>query len=164
MLKHLINLSLITIALLVSLENAGYTQPLSIATKPEQSITQINNLTSVPSFITEGFNKLCHKQFSIKDAINLFVDHSNPELRKEINPQQIDTMSGVLEGFLGECKGYSVMGSVFLADEIQILFISTEHVRGRLFWEFVLQRSATDWNMVSFKSNTNFNELINILN
>jgi hypothetical protein len=160
MLKYLISLGLAITTLLGSLESVSYAQQLPIATKSEQSISQIKSQPSVPSFITEGFKTLCSGSGSVKDAYTLWANHSIPVFREMLTTQITDVIDSTFENFFGQCKGYSLIGSVSLTEKTQIFYIESEHDKMPLFWQFVAYQSAEGWIISSFTNNSAISEIV----
>jgi len=157
MLKKLINIGLATTIILGSLGTISYAAQTPILPNFKNNIAQTSIKASSSSIVTEGFEKLCSGQ--TKDAFNLWLSHSIPPLRDR-STQITVSFASMPDTMIGKCNKYTMIGSVSLTTNTQVVYILSEHEKAPLFWQFVVYQTPQDWEIASIRCSTDPHEII----
>jgi hypothetical protein len=155
--KSSVFISLLATVILVSLVNVSSAQKPSELLERKNKLTQTSSNPKTLSIVTEGFEALCFG--SSKDAYTIWANHSDPVISTTLT-QTANDIDKVLNFMLGKCIKYSVIATVPLTQETQVVYVESGHKKGAFFWKFIVYKGTDGWLISSVKSNTDPSDIV----
>ena len=143
--------------ILVSLGNVSSAQKPSDLLERENKLTQTSSNSKTLSIVTEGFEALCFG--SSKNAYTIWANHNNPVISTVIT-QRANDIDKMLNFMLGKCIKYSVIATVPLTQETQVVYVKSGHKKGAFLWKILVYKGTDGWLISSVKSNTDPSDIV----
>ncbi|EKU96492.1 hypothetical protein Lepto7375DRAFT_0497 [Leptolyngbya sp. PCC 7375] len=186
-----------TQAVMVALVTAvllGNTTGVSFAQQPSilmhsNPIAQVETTSTVPIIVVDFFETLTNvgarDAFEVwSDSYNLeaaftsnpaiFTDNVNqdalsPEEMTEAFEELVTVQEVMLDMAAGECSSYTILDSLPLGENTQVIYVVSEHKKIPVFWNFTVYQTEDNivwnipndgWVITNYEFNTDVNEVI----
>jgi hypothetical protein len=149
----------VTTAILVNTGIVSYAQKITNPVKTNNITHNLVN-SNASSVVTEGFEALWSS--STEDAYNIWISHSVPFLKSFLSEGN-QLLNYLLKTNLDKCISYSMIDTITLTENTQIVYIESLHKKGIAFWEFTVYKSAGRWLISAIDFNTDATDVIPIM-
>ncbi len=181
-------------AALVAAVLLGNTTGVSSAQQPSalmhsNPVTQVENISTVPIIVTDFFETLINvgtrdafevwsDSYNLETALtqnpDIFTDNVNqdalsPEEMTEAFEELITMQEVMLDMVAGECSSYTILDSLPLGENTQVIYVVSEHKKIPVFWSFTVYQTEDNvvwnipndgWVITNYEFNTDANEVI----